>query len=120
MTPNPVNDVKTIVLGFKGSDDSLDITLDSTGFGDNLELITVYLDRTIETLFDSSYFDPDTNPVSDVSDERQIKLTFSGPPQSVDIDLVSHGLGGSLELIAKYLHKTIHAILESEEAGIPA
>lgn len=115
MTPNSTHAAKKIVLTFSGNDDDLDIVLDSEGLGENLELIALYLDKTIATLFDSNYFNPDVTPSFPSTRDRTITLTYSGPNEALDIDMVSTGLGENLELIAMYLHRTIQAILASEE-----
>ena len=114
MTPDSTPVVK-IVLTFSGNDDDLDIVLDSEGLGDNLELVALYLDKTITALFDSNYYNPDITPRFPTTLDRTITLTYSGQTDALDINMVSEGLGENLELIAMYLHRTIQAILASEE-----
>lgn len=115
MSPNPTVAEKKIVLTFSGNDDDLDIDLDSEGLGNNLELIALYLDKTITALFDSNYYNPEVSPRFPSTLNRTITLIYSGPDDALDINMVSEGLGGNLELIAMYLHRTVQAILTSEE-----
>ncbi|MBC9704965.1 MAG: hypothetical protein H9W81_08315 [Enterococcus sp.] len=115
MIPNSPSTAQKIVLTFSGIDSDLDIRLESEGLGENLEMVALYLERTISTLFDSNYYTSEISDQFPSSLERTIVLTYSGQPEDFDITMVSTGFGEDLESIAVYLHRTIEAILASEE-----
>lgn len=53
MTQQPGQTSKKIVLTYTGIGDDLDISLDSEGFGDDMELVTMYLHKTIQAILSS-------------------------------------------------------------------